>query len=241
MHRIFVDVPITSAIRLTGDNLHYIRNVLRLNPKDIVSAFCGDGKDYICEIQSLSKKEGFLTIIDTKDRQTDPKNIYALLQGMPKSGKFERIIKDCTASGVTDILPFYAERSIGRRVISKTDRWRDIPIDACRQTGKTKPPKIHPIYNSIVEAIKITADFQIKLYLRPDSMLNLLTFLETQNIQENQIKVAIIVGPEGGLTQNEYSILEDSHFIPVTLGSRCFRTELAGFTALVILTSFLER
>jgi len=150
----------------------------------------------------------------------------------------EFILQKCTELGVDSIIPFVAERSIARlpenRETEKMNRWLRIVSEAARQSNRPTIPDLQSVknYDELIES----ADQSLKLLLweeentnRLKSVLGSLPHPET---------VAVMVGPEGGLTKEEVEAATRAGFIPVTIGSRILRTETAGMAMLAILQFF---
>jgi 16S rRNA (uracil1498-N3)-methyltransferase len=158
-----------------------------------------------------------------------------LFQGIPKGDKLEFILQKCTELGVAGIVPFMACRSVARvpavRLKEKLERWRRIVREAARQSNRTSVPEISFAWE-LVEVLRL-AEHPVKLLLWEEEQAGTLKKVLAQLSPPERI--AVIVGPEGGLTAEEAASAVKCGFIPVSLGKRIVRTETAGLAIVTIL------
>jgi 16S rRNA (uracil1498-N3)-methyltransferase len=160
-----------------------------------------------------------------------------LYQGIPKSTKMDLIVQKCVELGVNRVFPVDTERVIVKAseekgFSNKILRWQRIAEEAAKQSARGKVPDIESSvsFNIVLEKIK-GYDLCIIPYEKENS-----TGLKHILRGKNNIKnAAVIIGPEGGFTENEVRKAEESGAIPVTLGPRILRTETAGFISLAII------
>ncbi len=158
-----------------------------------------------------------------------------LFQGLPTGDKLEFILQKCTELGVAGIIPFVAARSIARvpagRLEEKMERWRRIAREAARQSNRGSVPQIS-FAGDLEDSLRL-ADHPVKLLFweeeKPGMLRKILADIEPPG------RIAVIIGPEGGLTTQEVACAVKSGFIPVSLGRRIVRTETAGPAILAIL------
>lgn len=238
MRRFFVDPKLLgqSSAVISGDLCNHLTTVLRLKPGDTIMLADGNGNEAVARITALVK--GGVTIgIEPACSTTAAKDTVriTLYQGLPKGEKLDLILQKCTELGVDRLVPFVAERSVARiaseKAASKVQRWERILMEAARQSGRSRLPTIsfaadlHSAVQSDRSALKL-------LIWEGEEEQGLRAVLEQR---EKPDSVAIIIGPEGGLTQVEAAIAVTSGFLPITLGRRILRTETAGPAMLAIL------
>ena len=160
-----------------------------------------------------------------------------ILQGLPKAEKMELIIQKCTELGVKEITPVEMERCIVRldekSAIKKQERWQKIAEVAAKQSGRDLIPKINSVTN-IKNICNMLADYDIVLVPYENEKNTTLKEVLSK-LPKKDLKIAIIIGPEGGFEEEEIKILEKNNCKIVTLGNRILRTE----TVAIAMTSVI--
>lgn len=203
--------------------------VLRSQPGEVIELFDGCGHVYQAEIRLMGKKNVDVQLGDCAAVDVESPLKTTLLQAISASERMDLTIQKSVELGVNIIQPIVSERSMqrlsGERAARKTTRWQDIAIGACEQCGRTYLPEIKPIL-----------PFQAALAGCPHHSLKLLMSL-TRHQALNQLtrpqSVALLIGPEGGLSAAEENMAIDSFgFHAISLGPRVLRTETAPLAAL---------
>lgn len=241
MSRFFIkEADINSnLIKIAGEDFNHIKNVLRLKcGNNIILNDC-NGNDYLVEIDKFEENFVFTKVINSKKNVTEAQIDVTLYQGLPKSDKMDLIIQKSIELGVKKIVPVITERTIvkvedKKSTENKVKRWQRISLEAAKQCNRGCIPQIvYPIsYKMALEQAKET-DLSFIPYEKENSN-NLRTYIEKAKAG-NIKKISIIIGPEGGFSENEIeaAILEGIN--SVTLGPRILRTETAGIAILSIL------
>ena len=248
MHQFFVDATQISGntIRITGEDVNHIRNVLRIKPGEEFNIFeNGSNIEYRCEIASYENDEIVCSVRFKKEADVElPSRIY-LFQGLPKVDKLELIIQKAVELGVYEIIPVAMARSVVKLTEEKSDkkvsRWNLIAEAAAKQSKRAFIPKVHSVmsYKDAAEYAK-----ELDINIMPYEMCDSSTMDETRRIFESiepGQSVGIFIGPEGGFAEEEVELGIREGFHSVTLGRRILRTETAGFTVLSWLVYLLER
>ncbi len=224
------------TVTITGDLFHHMARVLRLKKGVLLCLADGKDREYkgtICKVDEESLIIKLEEIITAPANEIGPK--ITLFQGLPKGDKLDWIIQKCTELGVDEIVPFVATRSVSRppagRIKEKLERWRRIAAEAARQSNRMTIPQV-TLAADFSEAC-MQADHSVKLLLweqeQPGTLRKLLAGSPSPE------RIAVIVGPEGGLTSEEVASALKCGFISVSLGKRIVRTETAGLAMLAIL------
>jgi 16S rRNA (uracil1498-N3)-methyltransferase len=156
-----------------------------------------------------------------------------LIQGLPKGEKMELVLQKGTELGVSHFLPTQMERSVGRlkaeREKKRFGRWEKIIQEAARQSAQPYLPQLQ-IEHSLESALSsVDADLKLLLWEESGQPLNqVLPGIPPQ-------RVAVIVGPEGGVSAKEAQLAERAGYLPVSIGPRILRTETAGLAIMAIL------
>lgn len=219
-------------IIIDGDDVNHILNVLRMKKDDEIQV-CNQvtGENYKARIVQYSKNEIECKIEEKIGKSTESNVHITLFQGIPKFEKMELIIQKNTEVGVNNIVPVIMERTVVKldeKVASKKlDRWQKIAEIAAKQSMRDIIPNV----KSIIKTKEIDVDrYDVVLVAYENEEHNMLKAelkkLESQNKQEYNI--AIVIGPEGGISEKEIELLNEKNVKFVSLGKRILRTETAG-------------
>lgn len=224
------------SVTVTGELYRHMARVLRLKEGDEVQLTDAAGKRHIGEIAASGGKSLTVRITSTENpTEQAPRLRVTLYQGLPKGEKLDLILQKCTELGITEVVTFDAARSIvklsGERSASRLGRYEKIVQEAARQSGRRSAPRV-AIGASLKEVLK-EAQHEVKLLLWEGEQTTRLR--ETFDAHPEHESVAIVVGPEGGLSTEEVQQAMGHGFVPVTLGERILRTETAGLAMLSIL------
>lgn len=214
---------------LTSEQTHYLERVMRQKIGDVLEVhFAGEGVHRA-------------TLLGAGELQIDPATTpvlelptrILLYQSLLKHDHFAEIVERGTEAGIADFIPLVTDRSIVREVTPNRDqRWRKIAIEATEQCRRAEVPRIHPVAS--LKDIR-PPEAGIGLLLDPSGLP-----LRTA-VANHAVEVALAVGPEGGFTAEERSLLIDRGFLAVSLGPHIFRSENAGAFAAVMLLGLWMR
>ena len=222
MQRYFAKEKIDDIFVLYDSDIHHIKNVMRYQIDNLIEVVYNN-KLYICKIKCLEPLNIKIFEERQEDRNSNVKLTVAL--ALVNEQKMDLILQKLTELGVTKIIPIKTTRSIvkldEKKEIKKITRWQMICKEASEQSKRTDIP--------IIENIKILKD------LIPEKMdLKLLCSLKEKPISikeylTDEIKnIMFVIGPEGGFTAEEESLLLNNGFNSVSLGKRVMRVETAA-------------
>lgn len=237
MHRFFVDRENIneSVIEIDGEDVKHIKNVLRLEIDEEIEICDKLGTDYKCKIIETSKEKVKCKILETYKSKGESEIEIVLFQGLPKSTKMELIVQKSTELGVKKIVPLVTSRSIvkindRKKEDKKIERWTKIAEEAAKQSKRGVIPKISSImtFSEMLENLN-------------DEEVVIVPYESEENIGIKSVlkdckhkKINIIIGPEGGFSEEEIELLKEINSHIVTLGPRILRTETAGFTTTAV-------
>ncbi|WKY43468.1 RsmE family RNA methyltransferase [Eubacteriaceae bacterium ES2] len=235
MHRFFVDKNqiCDESITIMGEDFKHLTRVLRLKINDEIEVCDGLGMDYRVAIRTIAQNELTGSIIETiasSGENTDFE--VTLFQGLPKGSKMETIVQKNVELGVSAIVPFSSRRAvseIAKKEDKKLERWQRIAYEAAKQSKRGIIPEIQSLMrvNAVGEKL---ADFDLVLLAYEDeqecSLKKVLTDFDWP--AEKKLRIAVIIGPEGGFDPDEVKLLTASGAKSVSLGKRILRTETAG-------------
>lgn len=220
-----------NKIKIIGDDVNHIKNVLRL---EVEEKICVCNKEtassLLCKIIDLKKDLVICEIIEEIIDTTETGCYIHIFQGLPKSDKFEFIIEKCTEIGVKEITPVSMKRSIvkldDKDKAKKIIRWQKIAEVAAKQSKRDNILKVNNVINfqNIFEKIK---DYDILLVAYEEEKENTLKSILNKFRDKENLKIAVIIGPEGGIDESEINLCKNNNFISITLGKRILRTETA--------------
>lgn len=229
--RIFQSQPlsVSSDIVLDDTATHYIARVLRASPGDAVILFNGDGCDYHGVIGEISKRRVVVSLESEHPRHTETPIRTVLGLGISKGDRFDYAVQKATELGIKEIVPLISERVDVKlpvdRMAKKQAHWQAIAISACEQCERATIPLVHPPI--ALEEWVTNNDCTMKWVLHHE--------LDGHLTGETPESIALLIGPEGGLSQTELALAQGSGFLPLNLGPRVLRTETAPIVALTAL------
>ena len=248
MYKFFVkdDQINDNKIQIIGKDVNHIKNVLRLQKDEAIQVCNIDtSKSYITKIVELSNDDVLVEIVEECNESTETKILVHIFQGLPKQEKMEIIIQKATEIGVSGITPVKMERCVvkldEKTASKKIERWQKIAEVAAKQSKRYKIPIVHSCIKlkSIYEKLK---EYDIVIMAYEEEKENSIKQILTNLSHEKELKIAVIIGPEGGISKEEVELLNElQNLKTVTLGKRILRTETAPLVlASVIMYEFDE-
>lgn len=229
-------------IDIEGSDVNHIMNVLRFEVGDELVLCDGLGYDYKCSIDSLTKEVIRCTIQSKELSKSELPLKVSLYQGAPKQDKLETIIQKCVELGVYDIKPVVMQRSIvkfdAKKIHKKVERWQKISASAAKQSKRGIIPKVFsPL--SFSEMLSELSGYSriIVPYENEDGMKRTREVLCSLKGLEH---IAVVIGPEGGFSDEEIVKLQDLSAETITLGNRILRTETAGLASMAMISYQVE-
>ncbi len=229
------------SIVIKGEDVNHIKNVLRCRVGDMLILSNGKGIDFQVRIDELQQEQIITKIENISKSKTEPPLDIILFQGIPKGDKMDFIIQKSVELGVKRIIPVITERTILRfnsekDKAKKTLRWQKIALEAAKQCNRGIIPQVD-IPMNFKDTMKLFGDMDfILIPYEREKYLKLGNFIEKIKTDGIEIKaVGLIIGPEGGFSEDEVDEAVNHSARSVTLGPRILRTETAGLVVLAIL------
>lgn len=230
MKKFFVDKENikNETVVIEGEEFLHLSKVLRSNIGEEIKIICGDEFEYICIIEQIEKRFAIAKIKQKNICEANPKCVIDVFQGLPKGEKLELIIQKITELGANAIIPFESDFTIAKNNNIKMERMERISKEACKQCGRSFPVEIkQTIKLKNIEQNLENYDLVLFLYENADLSSKI------ENISEkikSANKIAIIVGSEGGFSEQENKLLTNLNTEKISLGKRILRTETASIT-----------
>ena len=246
MSRFFVDKKNITGGEVIIDSpsdVHHITRVLRLKENAVFDVSDSEEWEYKVRLTALSKNEVRAKILDKQKFSREPEIGITLFQAVPKQGKMETIIQKSVELGVVKIVPFLTSRTMISRdeaAAGKAARWQKIADEAVKQCRRgvipevASPKTFHDMaemlgpagFDKVIFPFENAAGRTIKDALR--------------ELKEKPRALALIIGPEGGFSEEEAKALTAAGADAVSLGKRILRTETAGPAAIAMIMYELE-
>ncbi len=222
-----------NEIDIIGEDINHIKKVLRKNIGDELNICNTDsGDNYLVKIKTFEKEKIICSIIKRIESENESNVKISLFQGLPKFDKMEYIIQKNTEVGVYDFYPIIMKRTIVKvreeDKEKRISRFNKIAEGAAKQSLRDIIPEVHNIvsFNSVLESLK---EYDLILVAYEDEENNSLKSVLRNISEKKDYKIAVLIGPEGGIDVEEINSLKklDNSKI-VSLGKRILRTETAG-------------
>ncbi|ERS91010.1 16S rRNA methyltransferase [Marinobacter sp. C1S70] len=230
--RIFTDSPLAvgSQCQLDDNAANHVGRVLRMQAGQALLLFNGDGQDYRATITEAGKKHVQVDVTEASENETESPLRVILAQTLSKGDRMDYAVQKAVEMGVSEIVPLTTERCEvklkGDREDKRLRHWQQVAISAAEQCGRARVPEVQPVM-TVQQWLEHAqaCDLRVVLHHRTEQSLNTL---------EKPSSIALMIGPEGGLTAEEIALAEDNGFLPVALGPRVLRTETAPVAAIAL-------
>lgn len=232
MPRFYIEADLTvdTTVELTETVSHHWVKVLRAQVGETATLFNGQGGEYHVELVEVAKKSATVQVLQFNPSNRTPHFTALLGQVMSKGDRMDYAIQKAVELGVSEIQLLTSERCEMRlkydRDQKKLDHWQGIAIAACEQCGLNIVPKVLPPL-SLEKWLESNLP-TTKLVLAPNKD-------EVDVLADADPYLALLIGPEGGLSEAEISAANEKGFVNWCIGERVLRTETAPVVALSIL------
>lgn len=233
--RIYLEelLVVDEVFSLSSDAANHVGNVLRLKSGSPVVLFNGDGNEYSAELLSVEKRKVSVRVDAKLSIGVESPLSIHLGQGISRGDRMDFVLQKSVELGVSEITPLITERCGVKlnedRWLKKHQQWQKIIFGACEQSGRNVVPKLHmPVQFS--EWMQQSTN-QLRLTLHPRAERRLSEFKPTPH------GVRLLIGPEGGLSEQEIYQTEEYGFHEALIGPRILRTETAALAAITALQS----
>jgi 16S rRNA (uracil1498-N3)-methyltransferase len=228
-HNLSVDEPLEVPTELA----HYMSHVLRLKVGSPIVLFNGNGSDFPSEIVDIHKRKVSIVVNSQISINVESSLHLHLAQGVSKGDRMEIALQKAVELGVTEITPLITEncnvKLDAQRWEKKRTGWKKLIISACEQSQRNIIPTLNEI-TTMQQWLGQSSELS-KIILSPGAKMYL------SNLSKPQKGFRLIIGPEGGLSDQEVYTATETGYTAVNIGSRILRTETAAIASLAILQS----
>lgn len=222
----------SSTLELEEGASHHLLKVLRMTPGRELIIFNGQGGEYRATISSATKKTATLAVGEHNAVERESPLFTELAISVSKGDRFDWVLQKATELGVSRFIPLFTERSevrlSGERLEKKVNQWQKIIIGACEQCQRNRLPELISPQSLTDYADTCRSEQRYVLHHRSD---------QKPSAGSTPASVALLIGPEGGLSDSEIREAQQQGFSPLTLGPRVLRTETAPIAALCLVQS----
>lgn len=214
---------------------HVVR-VLRMRTGDALAVFDGAGAEHDAVVAAVRGERVEVAVGARRDARGESPLAITLVQGVSRGERMDYTIQKATELGVHRIVPVLAERTVVRldaaQAAKKLEHWRGVAIAACEQCGRARVPDVEPPRRFLdhLALVQPAVDPRhARLVLAPEGAHS------PSTLPADLATVELLVGPEGGLTDDEERLAGTRGYVGLRLGPRILRTETAGAAAIAVL------
>jgi 16S rRNA (uracil1498-N3)-methyltransferase len=231
--RIYIPSPLAigETITLPEGPANHCARVLRLHEGAPLILFNGEGGEYQAALSLVEKRRVEATIAGFEARDVESPLQVVIAQAISKGERMDYTLQKSVELGASRFVPLMTERTVvnlkGDRADKRVEHWQGVVIAACEQSGRNYVPVVEEIqdFKQWLNGLAVG----LKLVLHHRAPVNL------RELPEPQGPVILLIGPEGGLSEQEIALAERAGFVSLCLGPRVLRTETAALTAVATL------
>ncbi|WP_136680546.1 16S rRNA (uracil(1498)-N(3))-methyltransferase [Neptunomonas sp. XY-337] len=218
------------TVSLRDDVVQHVCRVLRMKSGELITLFDGQGNEHLCELVDVAKRSASVQVREVTQLSRSSALKVHIGQALSRGERMDYAVQKSTEMGMTSMTPLFTERSevklSAERQGKRIQHWQQVAISACEQSLRNEIPEIAApcMLTDWVQQ----CDAELKLVLHHHTEQPLAALDAPQS-------VALLVGPEGGLTEAEVEQAIAAGFKPVAFGPRVMRTETAPVAAQAIL------
>ena len=236
--RIYQAEPLTvgQEIQLDSQATVHVSRVLRLRAGDAIVVFNGQGGEYQGILQHLDKRAATVQLQDFIETEVESPLKITLAQGISRGERMDYTVQKAVELGIHCIVPLQTERTVvnlnDERKERRRQHWQTVVHSACEQSGRNVVPLVEPVIklSNWLQTTDVASASENKIVLnhRVDLGVDSLSVNPQQTVQ-------VLIGPEGGLAEDEIAQAEQAGFVSVRLGPRVLRTETAALAFVSVL------
>ena len=229
-------IALNHEFALDDDAANHVGRVLRMAVGSELLLFNGDGFNYPARISNSDKKRVYVIATAQQPNPVESPLKIHLGQGISRGDRMDFAIQKAVELGVTEITPLFTERCgvklDGERLAKRNEQWQKIAISACEQSGRSVVPVVHPAVS--LDSWLAQDTKELKLTLHPWAK-------DTIKTLKPVTAVRLVIGPEGGISEQELLSFQNNGSKVVRLGETVLRSAHAGFAALSAVQTKLGR
>jgi len=221
-------LPERGALTLTGDEAHHLISVVRVRVGDEVLLFDGSGVEARARLTAATRTEAALEILSAAEVDREAARRLTLACALPRASRMDFLVEKCCELGVARLMPMATSRGVTdplKREGNHLRRWRRIAIEAAKQSGRTRLTEISPAV-TFDGALNAHGTGEARLIASPEP--DAIPFRDYAAALPSRKSVFVMIGPEGGFTEDEVTMALAGACEKVSLGTRILRVETAA-------------
>lgn len=219
---------------ISGDDAHHLRDVLKIQPGDLVVVFDGQGREFRARVVSVTRQQVRVTMLERVEADTDSVLDLIIGQGYLKDKKMDAVVRQLTELGVVRWVPFLSRRSIPspdpQRLKGRYQRWQKISMESLKQCRRSRAMEISPMVR-FDEALEQGTKCDLKVIFWEGAKAA--TVLHRRR-PSNPSSIFVMIGPEGGFEEEEIALARQKGFEVAGMGPRILKAETATLAAAVL-------
>ena len=231
-------VTVGTSVEVDGDEAHHAVAVRRLRVGEQVVLTDGVGTSVVGEVATTGKRV-FTVTVSSVEAADAPQPAVVVVQALPKGDRGELAVEVLTEVGVAEIVPWAASRSVavwkGERAEKSLARWRATAREAAKQARRSWLPDVAPLA-STEDVVHLIGGADLAVVLHEAATASLADIAVPPDG-----RLLVVVGPEGGLSDEEIGAFTEAGAVSVRLGAEVLRTSTAGVAAVAALLSQTPR
>lgn len=225
------------VIEVKGDEAHHAIKVLRINQDEEVLISDGAGNWVRAKVKNITKNSFTAKVLERGFQETRTPKLV-VVQALPKSDRVKEAIEILVESGVDLIIPWQSERSISKWQKDSLSKWQGVAAAATKQSRRFRIPEIIDLL-SLSQLLEMENAKSAIVVMHESAEAKVSSVVTTRFSGLNEI--IIVIGPEGGLSNNELALLKGAGAHVVGLGPEVFRSAHAGGAALSAVSALIGR
>ena len=227
----------SNLIEVSGDEAHHAIKVLRTSVGEEILISDGAGNWVRASVENIEKKTFTAKVLE-RGFQPEKSPRLIVVQGLPKSDRVKDAIEILVESGVDVIIPWQADRSISKWRQDSLAKWQSVAVAATKQSRRFRKPEIIDGL-SLSQLLEIESENSAVLVMHESANTKLSEVVTSKF--SGMSEIVIVIGPEGGISDNELELLQSTGAHIVGLGPEVFRSAHAGGAALSAVSALIGR
>ena len=232
--------PANAVVRLPADEAHHLVKVLRLRAGETIAVFDGRGNEWLARIETAGRSGVDASLLQLVVRP-QPAVALSLVQAVLKGDPMDDVIRDCTMIGVTAVQPILAARTTVKTAMmaSAPARWRRVALASAKQCGASRLPQIREVvpFHDWIQRPPVQPAFML---VEPSLAVAPLTVRQLAS-RPVPSQASLLVGPEGGWTEEEHDRAADAGYTVLSLGPMTLRAAAVPLAAAAILLAIWDQ
>lgn len=220
------------TVEIAGDEFNHLVHVMRKRERDDIRVVDGKGNAYDVTLTSLKKRTAFGRITARFSNHNESALTVDIAVGVLKNpSKFDFLVEKITELGVKRILPLATERTIPKH--AKSSRWQKLALAAMKQCGRSLLPKVEEL-EQLIAVLKAVPSYDAAIVCHEGITQQTLAQFLSKTLKADA-KILLLVGPEGGFSEEEIVTCLRLGCMIASLGTRRLRTETAAIVAAALI------